>query len=78
LILQDFNPPHAVVKKPFSGYNMSYFPHAFFRAGNGRLDSRKFESSEDNFVRRRARSVELWGQLKARPAGRGKLYRKGL
>jgi hypothetical protein len=41
LILQGFNAPRAVVKKPFSGYNMSYFPHAVFRAGKRRPDSRK-------------------------------------
>jgi hypothetical protein len=78
LILQGFCPSRGVVKKPFSGYNMSYFPHAVFRTGKRHRDSRKSESSEENFVRRRARSAKVWGKLKARLFGRGKLYRKGL
>lgn len=45
MILQGFCPPHRVVKKPFSGYNMSYFLHAVFRTGKRRRDSRKFQFS---------------------------------
>jgi hypothetical protein len=41
LILQGFCPPRGVVKKPFSGYNMTYFLHAVFRTGKRSRDSRK-------------------------------------
>jgi hypothetical protein len=48
LILQGFCPPRGVVKKPFSGYNMSYFLHAVFRTGKRSRDSRKFQLSGEN------------------------------
>ena len=79
MILQGFCPPRGVVKKPFSGYNMSYFLHAVFRTGKRRRDKRKFQfsvgiSCADGRVRQRH-----FGKLKARLCrGRGKLYRKGL
>jgi hypothetical protein len=57
---------------------MSYYPHAVFRTGKRRRDSRKFHYSGETFAPTCACSKGFNGELKARRVGRGKLYRKGL
>jgi hypothetical protein len=66
LILQGFNPLRAVVKKPFLGYNMSYFLHAVFRTGKRSRDSRKL-SPLKRIRARRVRAAKAFGQVKSAP-----------
>jgi hypothetical protein len=57
---------------------MSYFLHAVFRTGKRSRDSLKVKFSGKKRSGRRPRAARHFGKLKARPRGRGKLYRKGL